>query len=145
MPAFTVICPSCSTANRIPADKEGKAGRCGNCHRALPPMYYQPQQLTERSFDAFIKEYHGPVLVEFWAPWCPHCRSYAPAVRKAAGLLAGSAAVVQIDSQDNPQLAARFGVRGIPVLFLFKDGRIAAQLEGARSSEAIMAWFRQQR
>ena len=145
MSGYVVTCGSCGTANRIPADKEGKAGRCGNCHRELPPMYYQPQQLTERSFDAFIKGYHGPILAEFWAPWCPHCRSYAPAVRKAAELLAGTAAVVQVNSQDNPQLAARFGVRGIPVMFLLKEGRIVAQLEGARSSDEILAWFRRQR
>lgn len=145
MSGYVVTCGSCGTANRIPADKEGKAGRCGNCHRELLPMYYQPQQLTEQTFDPFVKGYGGPVLVEFWAPWCPHCRSYAPAVRKAAEMLAGAAAVVQVNSQDNPRLAGRFGVRGIPVLFLLKEGRIVDQLEGARSSSDIVAWFRRTR
>ena len=145
MPAYIVTCNSCGTANRIPAEKEGKSGRCGNCHRELPPMYCQPQQLTEHTFDAFVKGYHGPVLAEFWAPWCPHCRSYAPAVRKAAELLAGMAAVVQVNSQENPQLAGRFGVNGIPVMFLINGGRIVAQLEGAQSSEAVVAWFHRHR
>lgn len=142
MSAYIVTCRSCGTANRIPAEKEGKSGHCGNCHQKLPPLYYQPQQLTENSFDAFVKGYDGPVLVEFWAPWCPHCRSYAPAVRKAAEMLAGTAAVVQVNSEDNPRLAGRFGVHGIPVLFLLTRGRIAAQMEGAQNSDAIVAWFR---
>ena len=145
MSTFVVACNVCGTANRIPADKEGKAGRCGNCHTDLPPMYYRPQQLTEQSFDSFIKGYGGPVLAEFWAPWCPHCRAFEPAVRKVAELLAGTAVVVQVNSQENPVLAGRFGVRGIPALFLLQEGRIVDELSGSRSSEAIVAWFRRHR
>ena len=69
MSIYVVTCGHCGTANRVPSDKEGKSGRCGNCHRQLAPMYHQPQQLTEQTFDSFIKGYSGPVLVEFWAPW----------------------------------------------------------------------------
>lgn len=141
MSAYVVTCNSCGTANRIPAEKEGKRGRCGNCHKELPPMYYQPQQLTESTFDTFIRGYNGPVLAEFWAPWCPHCVALAPAVRKVAELLAGTAAVVQVNTQDNPGLAGRFSVHGIPVLLLLRDGKIVDQLAGNRSSESIVAWF----
>ena len=66
---IVVTCPSCGTGNRIPADKEGKQGRCGTCHTALPPMYRTPQQLNSGTFDAFLADYPGPVLAEFWAPW----------------------------------------------------------------------------
>ena len=69
MADYIVACPSCGTGNRIPADKEGSGGRCGNCHAALLPMYCHPQQLTASSFDSFIAGYSGPVLTEFWAPW----------------------------------------------------------------------------
>ena len=68
MSSYIVTCSSCGTANRIPADKQGRAGRCGSCHATLPPLYYQPQALGERTFDVFIQSYHGPVLAEFWAP-----------------------------------------------------------------------------
>lgn len=64
-----ISCPSCGTANRVPADREGKRGRCGSCHAALPPMYCHPQQLTDHSFDDFVRSYPGPILAEFWAPW----------------------------------------------------------------------------
>ncbi len=144
MPFYTVTCSACGTANRIPADKQGKAGRCGTCHAPLVPMYYQPRMLDEHTFDDFIKGYPGPVLAEFWAPWCPHCNSYAPAVRRAAELLAGTAAVVQVNSQENPALARRFGVRGIPVVYLLRNGRIVDQLAGVQTAEAILAWFKRQ-
>ncbi|HXE97126.1 MAG TPA: thioredoxin family protein [Dongiaceae bacterium] len=145
MPTYVVTCNFCGTANRIPAEKEGKSGRCGNCHKELPPMYYRPQQLNERTFDTFIKSYGGPVLAEFWAPWCPHCRAFEPTVRKVAEMLAGTAVVVQVNTQENPGLAGRFGVNGIPALFLLKEGRIVDQLSGARSSEEVIAWFRRHR
>jgi len=66
--SYIVKCPSCGTDNRIPADKEGLRGRCGNCKSALPPLYCHPQQVTDRTFDSFINSYTGPVLAEFWAP-----------------------------------------------------------------------------
>ena len=145
MSEYVVTCNFCGTANRVPAEKEGKSGRCGNCHKQLRPLYCRPQQLNERTFDAFVKGYSGPVLAEFWAPWCPHCRSLEPVVRKVAEILAGAAAVVQINTQDNPGLAGRFGVRGIPVLFLIRQENVIDQLSGSQSSEAIVAWFRRPR
>ncbi len=144
MPFFTVNCSSCGSTNRIPADKQGKAGRCGACHAPLLPMYYQPISLDGKNFDGFIRGYTGPILAEFWAPWCPHCTSYAPTLRRVAELLAGKAAVVQVNSQENPALAGRFGVSGIPVVLLFQNGRIVDQLGGAQTAEALLAWFKRQ-
>lgn len=70
MPTLIVIsCPACGTGNRIPADKEGMRGHCGSCHALLPPIYHTPQQLSASTFDAFIANYPGPVLAEFWASW----------------------------------------------------------------------------
>ena len=69
MNSYIVTCSACGTGNRIPAEMEGKKGRCGSCRAALPPLYYRPQALTDSSFDRFIAYYPGPVLAEFWAPW----------------------------------------------------------------------------
>jgi hypothetical protein len=69
MSSYLVTCTACGTANRIPAEKEGVAGRCGNCRAVLPQLYVRPHPLTERSFDEFVRNFQGPVLVEFWAPW----------------------------------------------------------------------------
>lgn len=69
MASYNVRCPACATVNRIPADKEGKSGRCGSCHATLPPLYTRPQSLGESSFDPFVRAWPGPILAEFWAPW----------------------------------------------------------------------------
>ena len=69
MPAYLVKCSSCGTINRIPADKEGERGRCGKCGSTLPALYYQPQPLTDRTFNDLAGAYNGPILAEFWAPW----------------------------------------------------------------------------
>jgi len=65
---YTVRCPACGKANRIPASREGQAGKCGACHAALPSLYTRPVTLTEINFDAFVMDYAGPVVVEFWSP-----------------------------------------------------------------------------
>jgi len=69
MSSYLVICKSCGTANRVPAEKEGVAGHCGNCQATLPPLYYRPLQVSDQNFDSFLSRYDGPVLAEFWAPW----------------------------------------------------------------------------
>jgi thioredoxin 2 len=141
MPSYDVTCDFCGIKNRVPAEKEGKQGRCGNCHKELPPMYYRPHQLTERTFDSFVNGYGRLVLAEFWAPWCPHCVSYAPTVAKVSEMLAGEAVVAQVNTEGNPALAQRFGVKGIPVLVLLRQGKVVDRLAGVQSSEAIRAWF----
>ena len=67
--AYLIRCPACGTGNRLPAAREGMAGKCGNCSAPLPPLYLHPLSLGDRDFDAFVRGYAGPVLVEFWAPW----------------------------------------------------------------------------
>lgn len=67
--SYLIHCPSCGTANRVPAASEGRAGKCGNCHGKLPPLHTRPVELTDRSFAGFIAGYPGLLLAEFWAPW----------------------------------------------------------------------------
>lgn len=67
--AYLITCPACETANRIPVVREGQRGKCGGCRALLPPVHAHPVTLNDQTIDGFIKEYPGPVLVEFWAPW----------------------------------------------------------------------------
>jgi thioredoxin 2 len=66
---FLIRCQSCRSANRVPAASEGKAGKCGNCHAVLQPLYTRPVVLSDNTFDDFVKNFPGPFLAEFWAPW----------------------------------------------------------------------------
>lgn len=102
-------------------------------------MMASPQivHLTDDSFDDTIKHAQGPVLVDFWAAWCGPCKRIAPLLEVVAGEVEGRATVAKVNVDDNGDLSARFGIRSIPTLVVFKDGRIVDQAVGARSKEQI--------
>jgi len=88
-------------------------------------------EFSDSSFDSDVLQSDQPVLVDFWATWCGPCRMIAPAVDSVATKFAGKAKVGKLDVDHNQQTAARFQVRGIPTLLLFKDGQVVDQVVGA--------------
>ena len=95
------------------------------------------RDLSEGALDEELLQSKEPVLVDFWAPWCGPCRAMSPAVEPAAQKLAGEAKVYKVNVDENPEVSPRFGIRGIPTLILFKDGREAHRLVGLSSKEQI--------
>ena len=95
------------------------------------------RDLSEGALDEELLQSKEPVLVDFWAPWCGPCRAMSPAVEAAAQKLAGEAKVYKVNVDENPEVSLRFGIRGIPTLILFKDGREAHRLVGLSSKEQI--------
>lgn len=95
------------------------------------------RELNDNTFDEEIRKANGPVLVDFWAAWCAPCRIIAPSLEEIAGELAGSATVAKVDVDQNGDLANRFGVRSIPTLIVFRDGRVVDQIVGAVPKEQI--------
>ena len=93
--------------------------------------------LTDDSFDETIKNAHGPVLVDFWAAWCGPCKIIAPYLDQIAGEVAGVATVAKVNVDENGDLSARFGIRSIPTLVIFKEGRVVDQQTGFRSKDEI--------
>jgi len=88
-------------------------------------------QLTDAAFEAEVLKSPVPVLIDFWAPWCPPCRAIAPVVEELAAQYAGQIKVVKMNVDDNPQTPARYGVRSIPNLMVFKNGEVKDQIVGA--------------
>jgi thioredoxin 2 len=127
--------------NRVPVAKLGAGPKCGSCGEALADG-----RVIEFDAGAHDKATRGdelPLLVDYWAPWCGPCRAMAPEFVKAAKVLTGHARLAKLNTQDNPQIAERARIQGIPALILYRKGREVARLAGARPASDIVAFVQQ--
>ena len=97
--------------------------------------------VTDATFDAEVKNSDIPVVVDFWAEWCGPCKQIGPALEELAVEYAGRIKVAKVDVDTNPNAAAAMGVRGIPALFIFKDGEVVSNRSGAAPKAALQSWI----
>jgi thioredoxin 2 len=136
--AVQVACPSCLVANRVPTARLAEDPKCGKCGARL--LDGAPLELTEAGFPSFLRRTELPVLVDFWAPWCGPCRAMAPHFERAAQELKDRARLVKVNTEEAQGLAARYGIRAIPTLILFKNGAEVKRASGAMDAGALARW-----
>jgi thioredoxin 2 len=128
-----VKCRQCGTKNRIPKSRMGEGPVCGKCKAPLPavPITDKPVDVTDATFHSEILDFPGPVLVDCWAPWCGPCRTVGPVIEQLAAEYAGRVRIAKLNVDENPQTAARYSIRSIPTMLLFKNGDLVNNLVGA--------------
>ena len=136
--ALIVRCPSCGVGNRVPRAKidQGLEAVCGRCKAPLR-VVTKPIAVTDASFSEDVERSPLPVLVDAWAAWCGPCRMIAPIIDELATEMAGRVRVVKLNVDENPATAARFDLRSIPTLLVFKAGREVDRIVGVQPKSEI--------
>jgi len=136
-----VVCSQCGSVNRIPPTKSALAAKCGKCGEQL--FDGTPKDVDANVFERQVSRSTVPVLIDIWAPWCGPCKMMAPAYQAAAGQLEPDVRLIKLNSDENQQVAGRLGIRGIPTMILYRDGREVARQSGAMTASQIVQWTRQ--
>jgi thioredoxin 2 len=132
-------CSSCGAKNRIPPARLDQQARCGKCKTPLSPIDAPVEVGSSSELQDLIDRSPVAVLVDFWAPWCGPCRVVAPELAKLAHRNVGRVVVAKVDVDALPDAAARHGVRGVPTMVLFRDGREAHRISGAAPAGTLSA------
>ncbi|MFL5289665.1 MAG: thioredoxin TrxC [Rhodopila sp.] len=135
-----IVCPSCTAVNRVPTDRPAAAARCGSCKAPLFTVH--PTEVDEAGLDKHIRTDSIPILLDVWAPWCGPCSSMAPQFERAAAVLEPNVRLLKLNADTAQATCAQLGVRGIPALYLFRNGQPVAQSAGAMGADAIVQWTR---
>ena len=97
--------------------------------------------VTDATFDAEVKNSDIPVVVDFWAEWCSPCKQIGPSLEELSAEMEGKVKIVKVNVDENPNSPAQMGVRGIPALFIFKNGQVVSNMAGAKPKAALKNWI----
>jgi len=124
-----IVCPNCLSVNNVPKKDSYKKANCGKCKNSL--LITKPIDLNNSNFDEVVVNSDIPVIVDFWAPWCGPCKMMGPNFEKSATKFPLKALFTKVNTEDEQNLGARFGIRSIPTLIIFKDGKEVHRISGA--------------
>jgi len=137
-----VVCSDCGTTNRMPAISLATSAKCGKCGQPL--FDGQPRDVSAAILEKQIARSDIPVLVDIWAPWCGPCRVMGPQFEAAAKVGEPGMRFVKLNSDENQELAARLGIRGIPTMIMFRNGQEVGRVSGAMQTRQILQWAQEQ-
>jgi thioredoxin 2 len=134
-----VVCAHCDSLVRLPRGRVNDAPRCPKCH--APLFEGKPVELTAANFDRHLTRSDLPLVVDFWAPWCGPCIAMAPFFEATARQMEPKLRFAKLNTEDEPAPAARFSIRSIPTLIVFREGREIARQSGAMDASSLTRWL----
>ncbi|MFH1215578.1 MAG: thioredoxin TrxC [Pseudomonadota bacterium] len=140
MSTIHIVCPVCGSVNRLAYEKAADGPVCGKCRSRL--FTGSPVELTDDTFARHIERNDIPVVVDFWAPWCGPCKMMGPVFAQAAAELEPRVRMAKVNTEQEQVLASQFGIRSIPTVVLFKNGREVVRQAGAMDQATLLRWVR---
>jgi thioredoxin 2 len=134
-----VVCPHCDAVNRVPPERPLQAAKCGTCHKPL--FTGAPLPVDGARFDRHLSRNDVPVVVDFWADWCAPCHAMAPVYARVCRDTEPAMRFLKLDTDKNPEIAARYAIRGIPTLIVFDQGKAVATRAGASDAASLKGWL----
>ena len=138
MSALHLVCPACGGINRVPADRMNDNPSCGKCHRSI--LDGKPVNLGNQNFDKFIGKNDLPVVVDFWADWCGPCKMMAPVFQQVSNEFASQVRFAKVDTEQAREIAARYNIRSIPTIIMFRNGKEIDRISGAMNLQQLLQW-----
>jgi thioredoxin 2 len=134
-----IVCGNCAATNRIASGLNAMKARCAKCHTQL--FAGKPWPATRKIFERHIARSDIPVVVDFWADWCAPCKVMAPEFERLAEDVEPGLRLLKLDTEAEPEIAARYGIRSIPTTIIFRQEQEVARRAGAMDRKTLKAWL----